>query len=168
MRETFKMETKAVKPIRYKSGLLARDWDPISRKYGEMGTHLLLGTRVPRPESRVAIMLMLLVICVFGCARTAGGIRVIPMSNRHVLALSPDDVVEVMRRAGFTDGQILEYGTDLRNGLAESGAVQIKIGRKVEAVFAINLTEGNCVYISTRLRGNLIYNVDSGWVGGGR
>lgn len=165
------METKAVKPIRYNSGLVARD--------------SLLGTRVPRPESRVGshfanftqngapvtvtlILLALLVFGVFGCARTAGGIRVVPMGNRHVLALSPDDVVEVMRRAGFSDNQILEYGTDLRNGLAESGAVQIKIGRKVEAVFAINLNEGNCVYISTRLRGNFIYNVDSGWVGGGR
>jgi len=88
------------------------------------------------------------------------------MSNRHVLALSPDEVVDVMRRAGFSDSQILEYGTDLRNGLAESGAVQIKIGNKVEAVFAVNLSEGNCVYISTRLRGNFIYNVDSGWISG--
>jgi len=85
-----------------------------------------------------------------------------------VLALSPEDVVAVMRRAGFSDKQILEYGTDLRNGLAESGAVQIKIGKKIEVVFAVNLNDGDCVYISTRLRGNFIYNVDSGWIGGGR
>jgi hypothetical protein len=45
--------------------------------------------------------------------------------------------------------------------------VQIKIGKKVEAVFAINLNDGNNVFISTRLRGNFIYNVDSGWLGGG-
>jgi hypothetical protein len=90
------------------------------------------------------------------------------MSNRSVLALNPDEVVDIMRRSGFSDNQILEYGTDLRNGLAESGAVQIKIGNKVEAVFAVNLSEGNCVYISTRLRGNFIYDVDSGWVGKSR
>jgi len=113
------------------------------------------------------LLLALLVFGVVGCARSSTGIRVIPLSNRSVLALSPDDVVVVMRRAGFSDEQILEYGTDLRNGLAESGAVQIKIGKKVEAVFAINLNDGDCVYISTRLRGNFIYNVDSGWVGGG-
>jgi hypothetical protein len=153
------METKAVKPIRYNSKLGPRDPGP--------------GTLNPtNRESRATVMLMLLALLVFGvfgCARSAGGgIRIIPMGNRHVLALSPEDVVEIMRRAGFSDGQILEYGTDLRNGLAESGAVQIKIGKKVEAVFAINLNEGNCVYISTRLRGNFIYNVDSGWVGGGR
>ena len=121
-------------------------------------------------HSSVAIMLTLLVLLALGlvgCARGTTGIQVIPLSNRNVLVLSPDDVVEVMRRAGFSDRQIMEYGTDLRNGLAESGAVQIKIGKKVEAVFAINLNEGNCVYISTRLRGNFIYDVDSGWVGGG-
>lgn len=119
-------------------------------------------------NSSVTIMLLLLALLVFGvvgCVRSTG-IRVIPLSNRNVLALSSDDVVVVMRRAGFSDEQILEYGTGLRNGLAESGAVQIKIGKKVEAVFAINVDDGDCVYISTRLRGNFIYNVDSGWVGG--
>jgi hypothetical protein len=137
------METNAVKPIRYNS-----------------------------KSSSATIVLMLVVLLAFGvvgCSRsTSSGIRLIPMSNRHVLALSPDDVVAVMRRAGFSDRQILEYGTDLRNGLAESGAVQIKIGKKIEVVFAVNLNDGDCVYISTRLRGNFIYNVDSGWVGGGR
>ena len=134
------MEIKAVKPIRYKSRITS-----------------------------VMVLLMLLALLALGVGGCAGssstGIRVIPLSNRSVLALSPDDVVEIMRRAGFSDRQILEYGTDLRNGLAESGAVQIKIGKKVEAVFAINLSEGKCVYISTRLRGNFIYDVDAGWVG---
>jgi hypothetical protein len=122
-------------------------------------------------SSSATIMLMLVALLFFGvvgCSRTTHGIRLIPLSNRHVLALSSDDVVAVMRRAGFSDKQILEYGTDLRNGLAESGAVQVKIGEKIEAVFAVNLNEGNCVYISTRLRGNFIYDVDSGWVGRSR
>jgi hypothetical protein len=88
------------------------------------------------------------------------------LSNRNVLALTADDIVQVMRRAGFSDRQIMEYGTDIRNGLAESGAVQIKINNKVEAVFAINRENGDCVYTSTRLRGNFIYNVDTGWVEG--
>jgi hypothetical protein len=136
-----KMETKAVKPIRYNSR-----------------------------NSSVTIMLTLLALLALGavgCARNSAGIRVIPMSNRNVLALSPDDVIQVMRRAGFSDKQIMEYGTDLRNGLAESGAVQIKIGKKVEAVFAVNLNDGDYVYISTRLRGNFIYSIDTGWLGGG-
>jgi hypothetical protein len=137
-----------------------------------METNTLRLSRYNTKSSSAMIMLMLAALLVFGvvgCSRsTSSGIRLIPMSNRHVLALNPDDVVAIMRRAGFSDRQILEYGTELRNGLAESGAIQIKIGRKVEAVFAVNLNEGNCVYISTRLRGNFIYDVDSGWVGGGR
>jgi len=119
-------------------------------------------------NSSLAIMftlLALLALGVVGCARNSTGIQVVALSNRDVLALSPNDVVEVMRRAGFSDNQVLEYGTDLRNGLAESGAVQIKIGKKVEAVFAVNLNDGDCVFISTRLRGNFIYNVDTGWLG---
>ena len=121
-------------------------------------------------NSSLTIMLILLALLALGsvgCSRQSTGIRVIPLSNRSILALKPDEVVEVMRRAGFSNNQILEHGTDLRNGLAESGAVQIKIGKKVEAVFAVNLNDGNYVYISTRLRGNFIYSVDSGWVGGG-
>jgi len=129
-------------------------------------------SRYNSKSSSATVMLMLAALLAFGlvgCSRsTSSGIRLVPMSNRHVLALSPDDVVAVMRRAGFSDKQILEYGTDLRNGLAESGAVQVKIGRKVEVVFAVNLNNGNCVYISTRLRGNFIYDVDSGWVGRSR
>ena len=113
----------------------------------------------------ILTLLTLVVLGIGGCSGSNRGIQVIPLSNRSVLALSPDNVVQVMRRAGFSDAQILEYGMDLRNGLAESGAVQIKIGKKVEAVFAANLSESNCVYISTRLRGNFIYDVDSGWVG---
>jgi hypothetical protein len=68
-----------------------------------------------------------------------------------------------MRRAGFSDSHILEYGTDLHDALSQEGAAQIKIRRNLEAVFAIN---GDAVYISTRLRGNFIYNVKTGWVGG--
>ena len=109
-------------------------------------------------------MLTLLALGVVGCGYT--GIQVIPLSNRHILALSADDVVQVMRGAGFSDRQILVYGTDLRNGLAQYGAVQIKVNNKLEAVFAINLDHGDCVYISTRLRGNFIYNLKTGWVGG--
>jgi hypothetical protein len=67
-----------------------------------------------------------------------------------------------MRQAGFSDNQILEHGTDLHNALSREGAAQIRIRKNPEAVFAIN---GDAVYISTRLRGNFIYNVKTGWVG---
>ena len=107
-------------------------------------------------------LLALLALGGVGCARRAG-IEVIPWSSRDVLDISSDDIVQVMRRAGFSDKQIIEFGTEVRDGLAESGAVQIKINNKWEVVFAI---KGDYVYVSTRLRGNFIYNVKTGWVSG--
>jgi hypothetical protein len=108
----------------------------------------------------VSLLLALLAFGVVSCAQK--GFEVIPLNHQEVLTLSSDDIVRVMRRAGFSDNQILEYGTDLHDALSRSGAAQIKIDKKLQAVFAIN---GDSVYISTRLRGNFIYNVKTGWVG---
>ena len=130
-----------MKPIKYNSGI------------GRITTRLVL--------------LLLLTLGMIGCARRATGIQIIPLSSSNVLALGADDLIEIMRRAGFSDEQILEYGPDVHDGLAQSGAVQVRVNNKVEAVFAINRDRGDCVYISTRVRGNFIYNVDSGWLGGG-
>jgi len=106
---------------------------------------------------------------VVGCASTRSGkstrFQVIPVSSQDVAALSANDIVRVMRRAGFSDEQILELGTQLRNALLLSGAVQIKRGNIVEVIFAV---DDNNVHIITRLRGNFIYNVQKGsWVGFG-
>ncbi len=123
---------------------------PISRK-----------TRIS--SSGVIIVSLLLTLLAFGVVSCAQrGFEVIPLSYQEVLTLSSDDIVRVMRRAGFSDNQILEYGTELHDALSRSGAAQIKISKKLQAVFAIN---GDSVYISTRLRGNFIYNVKTGWVG---
>ncbi|MHC4594352.1 MAG: hypothetical protein ACYS9C_08405 [Planctomycetota bacterium] len=119
-----------------------------------------------RNESRnggvniVLLLLALLASGVVGCMHQSRGFEVVPVSNRYVLALTPDDVVQVMRRAGFSDDQIMEFGTGVHDGMLESGAVQIKVDDKVEVVFAAN---GDDVYIGTRLRGNFIYNVKTGW-----
>ncbi len=108
----------------------------------------------------VSLLLALLAFGVVSCAQR--GFEVIPVNYEEVLTLSSDDIVRVMRRAGFSDNQILEYGTELHDALSRSGAAQIKISKKLQAVFVIN---GDSVYISTRLRGNFIYNVKTGWVG---
>lgn len=84
-----------------------------------------------------------------GCISHAPQVMGIP--NQMAAALTADDVVPMMRRAGFTDEQILEYGPDLRNLLATSGAAQIRIGDKVEAIFAVDESRLN---VSTRSHGN--------------
>lgn len=113
----------------------------------------------------VIVASLLLTLLAFGVVSCAAhrGLDVVPLRNQDVLTLSSDDIVQVMRRAGFSDNQILEYGEDLHSALSREGAVQIKVKRNLEAVFAIN---GDAVYISSRLRGNFIYNVKTGWVTG--
>ena len=112
----------------------------------------------------VIVASLLLTLLAFGVVSCAAhrGLEILPLRNQDVLTLSSDDIVRVMRRAGFSDNQILEYGTDLHSALSREGAAQIKVKKNLEAVFAIN---GDAVYISTRLRGNFIYNVKTGWVG---
>ena len=112
------------------------------------------------------LTLLLLTLGMVGCARRATGIQIVPLGSNSVLELSPDDLIEVMRRAGFSDEQILEHGPDVYDGLANSGAVQVRAGNRVEVVIAINRDRGDCVYISSATRGNFIYNVGSGWLGG--
>ncbi len=110
----------------------------------------------------ISSLLMLLALGLGGCVGNRG-FEIFPLNNQNVLTLSSDDIVRVMRRAGFSDNQILQHGENLHNALAQYGAAQIKIRRRLEAVFAIN---GDAVYISSRVTGNSIYNTKTGWVGG--
>lgn len=89
-------------------------------------------------------------------------LRVVPQSNQDVANLNSDDIVKIMRWSGFSDEQILELGTDVRNGLLFSGAVHIKRKDKVEAIFAVH---GNYLYITSRIRGSFIYDIKSGTFG---
>jgi len=123
---------------------------------------------VHRPSFNVIawLVLLFLFLGVVGCVSTRSGkstgFQVVPVSSQDVAALSSDDIVRVMRRTGFSDEQILELGTQLRNALLLSGAAQVKQGNIVEAIFAIH---NNNVYITARLRGNFIYDLQKGsWV----
>lgn len=82
-------------------------------------------------------------------------IRFMAVPNGSILALSADDIVQVMSRAGFSDEQIIEFGPGLRSALLNSGACQVKQGRIVEAVFAV---QGKYVHVATKMRGSFIYN----------
>ena len=86
-------------------------------------------------------------------------IQILPLGNNDVLALTAADVVQVMRATGFSDKQIYEHGTAVRDGMAESGAVQIKIDGTIKAVFTV---KGDSVYINSS-KGPLVYNVKTGW-----
>ena len=99
-------------------------------------------------------------------AATLGGcdqpnqMQVISVANRDIAPLEADDVVVTMRRAGFSDREILDLGPEVRNALASTGAAMIrtgdKAGDKVKAIFAV---DGKFLHVSTRARGSFIYDL---------
>lgn len=101
-------------------------------------------------------LLLLPALLPAGCATTQSRGRVDPLPSQQVIALSSDDIVRVMRRAGFSDEQIIDLGTDVRNALASTGASQVRVGKKVEAIFAV---DGDCLHGTSRLRGSFIYDM---------
>ena len=111
------------------------------------------------------LSLFIIALSLAGCAYTGGGIVVEPLNSQNVLNLSADNVVDIMRAAGFTDEQIIEHGMAVRDALAQTGAARIFVNRRVEAIFAVKDQD---IYISTELRGLFIYNINTGWVTGNR
>jgi len=107
-----------------------------------------------------AAMLAVLLMGAAGCVSRHTGIQILPMGNQDVVQLTANDVVQLMRAAGFSDEQIYEHGTALRDGMARRGAVQVRIDDTIEVVFA---TKGDSVYISTLSRGHFVYNTRTGW-----
>jgi hypothetical protein len=112
------------------------------------------------------LILLISVVNLVSCESTGlsnTGFKLTPLSNRDIIALSAKDIVQIMRRAGFSDEQILQLGTEMRNNLAQYGAAEVKTpdSNKIEATFAVH---DHCVYISTRLRGSFIYSVKTGWL----
>ncbi|MDH7600148.1 MAG: hypothetical protein QHH07_11030 [Sedimentisphaerales bacterium] len=74
-------------------------------------------------------------------------------TNRLVLTLSADDVVNIMLGIGFTPQQVLELGEGLRNALMLSGAAEIRLGkRQVQAIFRVE--SDDYIWIATH-RGDI-------------
>ena len=110
-------------------------------------------------KKSIWVLLVLFLLCSVGCEPSAESYSTNlvfkPMSNQNIIDLSDDDVVLLMRHVGFSNEQIANHSENMRNSLLRSGAAQLEIGDKVEAIFAVN---SDCVYIATRLRGSFIYD----------
>jgi hypothetical protein len=101
---------------------------------------------------------LLMSIGIAGCIRS--GIQVVAVPSTDVLTLGPEDVIQIMQRAGFTDEQIKDHGTKVWEGLAKSGRVQITIRGRTEVIFGVNKDD---VIITSLTRGLFIYNSKTGW-----
>lgn len=87
--------------------------------------------------------------------------QITPLSNQSTISLNAEEIVHMMRQVGFSDEQILDLGATMRDGLFNSGAAQLEINNKIEAIFAVNK---KLIYVATRLRGSFIYDVETGQI----
>jgi len=83
-------------------------------------------------------------------------LRIVAVSNREVARLSPDDIIHVMQRVGFSSDQILELGADLHRALMLSGGAEFFYGKRLEMLFAVNNQQ---IQIQSRTRGTFVYDV---------
>jgi hypothetical protein len=86
----------------------------------------------------------------------SSALQIVPQTNREVADLSPDDVVLIGRRIGFTDEQILDLGTQLHDALLFSGAARVFYGKRAEALLRV---ESGQVFIYSASRGLFVYDL---------
>ena len=93
---------------------------------------------------RVALVLGLAAMLLSGCA---GAINqsviladqaVTPITDGTATWVSPETLAEAMLRAGFTRDEILELGPQVGRALATAGGAQVRRGKAVAALFAVN------------------------------
>jgi hypothetical protein len=89
-------------------------------------------------------------------SQSTSGLRIVARSGREVVRLTPNDVVRIMQRVGFSDDQILELGTDLHNALLLSGAAEVIYGKRTEMIFLVSNRQ---VQIQSHSRGTFVYDV---------
>jgi len=103
----------------------------------------------------LVLLLLALAVGISGCDQDR--LRFMPRPSRAVLAVSADDIVQLMSRAGFSNEQIIEFGPGLRSALLNSGACQVQQGETIQAIFAV---QNHYVHVSTKMRGSFIYNTE--------
>ncbi|MEX0655610.1 MAG: hypothetical protein WD534_14080 [Phycisphaeraceae bacterium] len=111
------------------------------------------------PPLLCAVMLLACGTLLGGCQSAQEPARVSAMSTSHTAALDAPQVVRIMRYAGFSDEQILDLGTDVRNAVAQAGGANIRIGERTEALLAV---EGQTLHVSSRSGGTQLINLQTG------
>ncbi len=66
--------------------------------------------------------------------------KIEPIWSNGNAALAPDQIIEVMRQAHFSDKEIIRLGPKLRNALALEGGARVKTDKMTEALFMVNET----------------------------
>lgn len=101
-------------------------------------------------------LVLVALLFVAGCSTTQYNVKWVP--NQTGIALTADDIVIFLNRAGFSQEEIFELGVGVRNGLASTGAVRAYID---EYTIAIISTDGKLVYVNSKKRGSFVYDPES-------
>ena len=111
-----------------------------------------------RGTARVAGLaaLGLLVMTLLGCQTAT--LRVVPAASEQHTALTADDIVLMMRQAGFSDGDILKHGTNVRNALATHGTARVETDDVVRAIF---FAQKDTVHVTTSTGKPFFYRIRS-------
>jgi len=84
-------------------------------------------------------------------------IRVEAQANQEAAELSPDDIIAVMEKIGFTPEQILDFGPPMYKALRQSGGARVMVGKKTEAILRV---KGHLLFIRSKSRGSFIYDLE--------
>ncbi len=118
-------------------------------------------------RSWVALACLSVAVATAGCSQLAqsqkrnrGLLDVVPFSTRHAIALTTTDVIAIMRAANFTDAQIGEYGSQVRNGLMTLGGVQFQTaqGEDSKVVVRFVIKDDDYVQINSVSTGYFLYD----------
>ena len=104
-----------------------------------------------------ALALVLVILIMSGCEH----MQVVAMANRDTAQLSADDITAILLQAGFSEKEILEYGTDVRNSLALRGAARVYQGNRSAAMLAVYHPY---VHVSAEGRRSFVYDLRTGQV----
>jgi len=113
--------------------------------------------RISVPAAAVAMVLMLAPGCTHFNLRH--GPRVAPFASRDVAVLSAEQVVTLMRRAGFSDRDIWKAGVDLRNALSRQGAARVLSNDHTAAIFVVH---NRYIQVASWNGGSFLYDTYTG------
>lgn len=93
-----------------------------------------------------------------GCTTTDRAVAlteetVTPLSAGEPTEVSAGTLAEAMLRAGFSREQILSDGPQVRNAIAQAGGAQVREGRMIAALFAI---QDSRLIVTSRMRGTFV------------
>jgi hypothetical protein len=101
--------------------------------------------------SQIFIVFLCSLILLSGCTNFESRLvqsdnKVLPFKSETPVILKSNELYSIMKRANFTDNEILTYGAEVRNSIATYGGVQVK---RAGRVFCIIASYNEAIYVTS-------------------